>query len=62
VNTRVAESADPAWVTPEQVGAVAVAASAGALGSREIRLRDQGEVAGALAQLQAAQPTGAASR
>ena len=58
VNTRVAESADPAWVTPEQVGAVAVAASAGALGSREIRLRDQGEVAGALAQLQAAQPTG----
>ena len=62
VNTRVAESAGPAWVTPEQVGAVAVAASAGAAGSREIRLRDQGEVTDALAQLGDAQPTGAASR
>ncbi len=62
VNTRVAESADPAWVTPEQVGAVAVAASAGAMESREIRLRDQAEVAGALAQLQDAQRTGSGSR
>jgi NAD(P)-dependent dehydrogenase (short-subunit alcohol dehydrogenase family) len=62
VNTRVAESADPAWVTPEQVGAIAVAASASTAGSREIRLRDQAELARALAQLQAAQRVGAGSR
>jgi NAD(P)-dependent dehydrogenase (short-subunit alcohol dehydrogenase family) len=62
VNTRVAESAGPDWVTPEQVGAVAVAASAGVTGSREIRLRDQAEVAAALAQLQDDQRAEAGSR
>jgi NAD(P)-dependent dehydrogenase (short-subunit alcohol dehydrogenase family) len=62
VNTRVAESADPQWVRPEQVGAVAVAASASTAGSREIRLRDQAEVAAALAQLQDDQRAEAGSR
>jgi 3-oxoacyl-[acyl-carrier protein] reductase len=58
VNTRTAESRDPDWVTPEQVGAVAVAASAAAVGGREIRLRSQAEVAAALTQFHDSQRAG----
>jgi NAD(P)-dependent dehydrogenase (short-subunit alcohol dehydrogenase family) len=61
VKTRAAEAGDPDWVTAEQVGAVAVAASAAAVGGREIRLRSQAEVAAALAELQAGQRTGAST-
>jgi len=50
VRTRLADDGDPDRVTAEQVGAVAVAASAAAtVGGREIRLRGQAEVAEALA-------------
>lgn len=58
VNTRAAESGDPDRVTAEQVGAVAVAASAATVGGREIRLRNQAEVAAALAQFQDGQWAG----
>jgi len=61
VNTRAAESGDPDQVTAEQVGAVAVAASAAAVGGREIRLRSQAEVAAALDRFRDGQRTGAAT-
>ncbi|SFY47829.1 hypothetical protein [Streptomyces sp. F-1] len=49
------DSGDPDQVTADQVGAVAVAASAAAaVGGRQIRLRDQAEADEALALLQAA--------
>ena len=52
VRSRVTGSGDPDWVSAGQVGAVAVAASrAESVGGREIRLRDQAEVAQALTLL-----------
>jgi 3-oxoacyl-[acyl-carrier protein] reductase len=57
VNTRAAESAGPGWVTPEQVGDVAVAVSAAAVGGREIRLTNQAEVTEALALVRASTGT-----
>jgi NAD(P)-dependent dehydrogenase (short-subunit alcohol dehydrogenase family) len=57
VNTRAAESPGPDWVTPEQVGAVAVAASAATVGGQQIGLRNQAEVASALTLLQTSPPS-----
>lgn len=55
VRTRLVDSGDPDQVTADQVGAVAVAASAAAgVGGRQIRLRNQAEADEALALLQAA--------
>jgi NAD(P)-dependent dehydrogenase (short-subunit alcohol dehydrogenase family) len=51
VNTRLVDSGDPDWVTADQVGAVAVAASAAATVGGEIRMRSQVEVDQALAML-----------
>ncbi|MBV9795436.1 MAG: SDR family oxidoreductase [Actinobacteria bacterium] len=51
VNTRQAEAADSDWVTAEQVGAVAVAASLATAGGEEIRLLSQADVPAALARL-----------
>ena len=56
VLTRAAGHGIPDRVTADQVGSVAVAASASAVGSREIKLRDQAELAQALAQLNGARP------
>lgn len=56
VNTRHIESADPDWVTADQVGAIAVAASAGATAGQEIRMRNQAEVKEALTLLQITSP------
>ncbi|WP_159056641.1 SDR family NAD(P)-dependent oxidoreductase [Streptomyces yokosukanensis] len=59
VRTRLVESGDPDWVSADQVGAIAVAASgAVATGGREIRLRSQAEVHEALALLRAGRPAG----
>jgi hypothetical protein len=56
VRTRGANDyAEPGWITANQVGAVAVAASASAIGGREIVLRNQGGLAQALALLQGTQ-------
>ena len=52
VHTRLAESPGPDWVTAEQVGAVAVAASASAVDGQQIRLRNQAEANDVLARLQ----------
>jgi NAD(P)-dependent dehydrogenase (short-subunit alcohol dehydrogenase family) len=53
VRTRATGDGDPDWVTADQVGAVAVAASAAsAVGGREIRLRSRAEAAEALTLLQ----------
>jgi 3-oxoacyl-[acyl-carrier protein] reductase len=52
VRTRAVGNGTPDQVTADQVGAVAVAASASAIGSREIRLRNQAELVEALALLQ----------
>jgi quinol monooxygenase YgiN len=63
VRTRLVDSGDPDRVRADQVGAVAVAASAAAaVGGREIRLRRHAEADEALAVLQGDQPirTGAA--
>lgn len=55
VRTRLVDSGDPDQVTSDQVGSVAVAASAAAaVGGRQIRLRNQAEADEALAVLQAA--------
>ena len=43
VRTRAAGDGAPDWVTADQVGSVAVAASASPIGGREIRLRNQAE-------------------
>jgi len=56
VRTRAAGDSAPDWITAGQVGAVAVAVSASAVGSREIKLRNQAELVQALALLQGAQP------
>ncbi|MGW6483963.1 SDR family oxidoreductase [Streptomyces sp. NPDC055059] len=59
VRTRLADSGDPDWVSADQVGAVAVAASAAAsVGGSEIRLRSRSEADEALAVLQGDQPIG----
>jgi len=58
VRSRAIDSGDPDWVTADQVGAVAVAASAaGSVAGREIRLRNQAEVAEALTMLRATAST-----
>jgi hypothetical protein len=46
----------PGQVTADQVGSVAVAAAASAVNGREIRLRDQAELAQALALLHGTRP------
>jgi 3-oxoacyl-[acyl-carrier protein] reductase len=56
VSTRQAGAADPDWVTAEQVGAVAAAASAATVTGREIRLRDQAEASAALSLLRTGEP------
>ncbi len=57
VRTRLVESGDLDWVSAEQVGAVAVAASAAsAVGGQQLRIRTQAEVDDALALLLPAQP------
>jgi NAD(P)-dependent dehydrogenase (short-subunit alcohol dehydrogenase family) len=61
VRTRAAGDGAPDWITADQVGSVAVAASASAIGGREIRLGDQAELTQALALLQGTQP-GCAAR
>jgi quinol monooxygenase YgiN len=59
VRTRLADSGDPDRVSADQVGTVAVAASAAtAVGGREIRLRSRAEADQALALLRSAQPVG----
>ncbi|MFJ6900701.1 SDR family oxidoreductase [Streptomyces hokutonensis] len=59
VRTRLAVSGDPDWVSSDQVGAVAVAASAApSLSGRVIRLRSQAEVDEALALFHGTQPVG----
>ncbi len=49
--TRLAAGGDRDLITADQVGAVAVAASAGDIGGQQIRLRDQAEFARAIALL-----------
>jgi NAD(P)-dependent dehydrogenase (short-subunit alcohol dehydrogenase family) len=44
VRTRAAGDGAPDWITADQVGSVAVAASASAIGGREISLRNQAEL------------------
>jgi quinol monooxygenase YgiN len=56
VRTRAADNGALDWITADQVGSVAVAASASAVGGREIRLRNQAELVQALALLHDAQP------
>ena len=52
VLTRGAANGTPDLITADQVGSVAVAASASTIGGREIRLRNQAELVQALALLQ----------
>lgn len=59
VRTRGADAAAPDWITADQVGSVAVAASASAVGGQEIMLRNQAELVQALALLQGAGPEAA---
>ncbi|GHF65368.1 NAD(P)-dependent dehydrogenase (short-subunit alcohol dehydrogenase family) [Amycolatopsis bartoniae] len=57
VGTRLAEAAEPDWVSAGQVGAVAVAASAATeVPSREFRLGDRAEAEETLALLRTGQP------
>jgi NAD(P)-dependent dehydrogenase (short-subunit alcohol dehydrogenase family) len=56
VRTRVSGNGAPDWVTADQVGSVAVAASASTIGGREINLRNQAELVRALALLRGTQP------
>jgi NAD(P)-dependent dehydrogenase (short-subunit alcohol dehydrogenase family) len=56
VRTRASGDGAPHQVTSDQVGAVAVAASASAIDSQAIRLRNQAELGQALALLQGTQP------
>lgn len=56
VLTRAADNGTLEWITADQVGAIAVAASASAVGGGEIRLRNQAEFIQALALLHGAQP------
>ena len=49
VKTRAAEVSASDWVTADQVGSVAVAASASTLSGREIKLGNQAELTQALA-------------
>lgn len=62
VRTRgTAGDGHPDWITADQVGAVAVAASAAAVDGREIRLGSQAELVQALALLQGARSGGTES-
>jgi len=56
VRTRAAGHGAPDWITADQVGSVAVAASASKIGGRELRLGDQAELGRALALLQGTEP------
>jgi NAD(P)-dependent dehydrogenase (short-subunit alcohol dehydrogenase family) len=56
VRTRAAGDGAPDQITADQVGAVAVAASASTIAGREIRLGNQAQLDQALAMLQGAQP------
>jgi NAD(P)-dependent dehydrogenase (short-subunit alcohol dehydrogenase family) len=56
VRTRVAGDGTPDLITADQVGSVAVAASASSIGGREIWLRNQAELVQGLALLQGTQP------
>jgi NAD(P)-dependent dehydrogenase (short-subunit alcohol dehydrogenase family) len=56
VQTRASGNGAPDWVTADQVGSVAVAASASTIGGQEINLRNQAELVRALALLQGTQP------
>jgi 3-oxoacyl-[acyl-carrier protein] reductase len=56
VRTRVAGNGAAGWITADQVGSVAIAASASTIGGREISLRNQDELVRALALLQGTQP------
>jgi len=55
VRTRAGGDGAPDWITADQVGSIAVAASASTIGGREIRLRNQAELTQALALLHGAQ-------
>jgi NAD(P)-dependent dehydrogenase (short-subunit alcohol dehydrogenase family) len=55
VRTRAADGV-PDWVTADQVGSIAVAASASRIDGREIRLRNQSELVHAAALLQGTEP------
>ena len=52
VRTRAASDGAPDWVTADQVGSVAVAASASTTGGREIKLLNQADLTQALVLLQ----------
>ena len=56
VRTRAAGDGAPDWVTADQVGSVAVAASASGIDGREIRLGNQDELVQALALLHGTEP------
>jgi NAD(P)-dependent dehydrogenase (short-subunit alcohol dehydrogenase family) len=56
VRTRVAGNDTPDWITADQVGSVAVAASASTIAGREFRLSNQSELIQALALLNDADP------
>jgi len=57
VNTRYVEAADPDWVTADQAGAIAVAASAATtVAGREIRVGGQAQVLEALTLFQTSMP------
>ena len=56
VRTRAAGDAAPDWVTADQVGSIAVAASACRIDGPEIRLRNQAELVQAVALLHGAEP------
>ncbi len=60
VRTRSVQAGDPEWVSAEQVGGVAVAASAAAaVDGRQLHLRSRAEAEEALASLRAEQSVGA---
>jgi NAD(P)-dependent dehydrogenase (short-subunit alcohol dehydrogenase family) len=56
VRTRAAGDDAPDWVTADQVGSIAVAASASRIDGREIRLRNRAELVQAVALLHGAEP------
>jgi NAD(P)-dependent dehydrogenase (short-subunit alcohol dehydrogenase family) len=56
VRTRAAGDGAPDWITADQVGSVAVAASASTISGREVRLSNQAELTRALALLNDAGP------
>ena len=56
VRTRAVSNGAADWITADQVGSIAVAASASVIGGREIRVSNQAEADRALALLQGTQP------